>query len=151
MPDDVESIKYFAYGSNMDKNQMERRGVFVFDSVKGKLPDHTLIFPVFSEGRGCGVADIIPAEDEVWGVVYTIDRRGMERLDMYENVYRKKKVDVHTDEGIIPAVTYIVDEPLEKKKDEHIAPSDKYLHHIINGAQEHGIEEDYIKRIERLR
>lgn len=67
---------YFAYGSNMWREQMRERcpdheclGVAV-------LKDHALCFPRSSPIRLCGVAGIAASPGaEVWGVVYRLSER----------------------------------------------------------------------------
>ena len=76
---------YFAYGSNMNWNQMRERcpsSRFVGIAV---LRDHKLAFTRESVNRGCGVADVV-AEDgaQVWGVAYEIADLDVGKLDASE-------------------------------------------------------------------
>ncbi len=145
-----EKVHYFAYGSNLDPNQMEKRGVFIYESMVGKLSGYELIFPIFSQARSCGVADIIPGEGFVYGVVYTLDMRGMERLDMYEGFYNRERVKIQTKIGTVEAFTYVVDMPVEEKKETFITPSKRYIETIIRGAEQHEIDQDYVNRLESI-
>jgi gamma-glutamylcyclotransferase len=75
----------FAYGSNMNWDQMRERcpsSRFVGIAV---LSDHRLAFTRKSIKRGCGVADVV-AEDgaRVWGVVYEIADLDVGTLDASE-------------------------------------------------------------------
>ena len=75
----------FAYGSNMNWDQMRERcpsSRFVGIAV---LRDHKLAFTRKSVNRGCGVADVV-AEDgaQVWGVVYEIVDLDVGKLDASE-------------------------------------------------------------------
>jgi gamma-glutamylcyclotransferase len=79
---------YFAYGSNMDWDQMrERCPSSTFVGV-ARLPNHSLAFSRKSIKRGCGVADVVATiGHDVWGVVYRIgDSEDQERLDKREGV-----------------------------------------------------------------
>jgi hypothetical protein len=49
---------YFAYGSNMDPDQMMERCPDAKLNGLGYLPDHILCFPRRSKNRGCGVSSV---------------------------------------------------------------------------------------------
>ena len=67
---------YFAYGSNMDWDQMRTRCPSAAFVGIARLPDHRLAFTRFSKTRKCGVADVVPAKGQsVWGAVFSIDER----------------------------------------------------------------------------
>ena len=79
---------YFAYGSNLDPEQMLARCPGHAFVAVAELAGHRLTFPRFSTGRRCGVAGIEPeAGKSVWGVIYrlTADNhaalRGFEGFD----------------------------------------------------------------------
>jgi gamma-glutamylcyclotransferase (GGCT)/AIG2-like uncharacterized protein YtfP len=85
---------YFAYGSNMDWNQIQERcpsSRFIAIAV---LPNHKLAFSRKSEERECGVADSLPEQGaEVWGVVYEIDDRDIGSLDYHEGYQPGRKTN----------------------------------------------------------
>tara|TARA_B100000315_G_scaffold145541_1_gene134465 strand:- start:4347 stop:4808 length:462 start_codon:yes stop_codon:yes gene_type:complete len=84
---------YFAYGSNMDPQQMRRRCPgYRFVGI-AMLADHKLAFSRRSPRRRCGVADVIPSPgDEVWGVLYhIISRREVLALDKAEGFKMGRK------------------------------------------------------------
>jgi gamma-glutamylcyclotransferase len=77
---------YFAYGSNVDWNQMRKRCPSVQFVCVALLRDHRLIFPRRSLRRNCGVAGAVRAKDaEVWGVVYQILDTEVAMLDKHED------------------------------------------------------------------
>src|SRR5260370_28717436 len=77
-----KGMLYFAYGSNMDWDQMKTRcpsACFVGVAV---LRDHRLAFTRRSKKRACGVADAVPEEGAaVWGAVFEIADVDIGRLD----------------------------------------------------------------------
>lgn len=81
-----KKIDYFAYGSNLNVNQMKGRGANIFSMDKAKLPGWKLAFTYNSQNREGGVLDIIPGDDDdlVKGIVYTVDRKSLEKLDEFE-------------------------------------------------------------------
>lgn len=67
---------YFAYGSNMDENQMKERLVLTNFKRIGlaNLRGWKLAQTRWAIGQKAGVADVIPSQHySVWGVVYEID------------------------------------------------------------------------------
>tara|TARA_B100001765_G_C19328535_1_gene260672 strand:- start:33 stop:623 length:591 start_codon:yes stop_codon:yes gene_type:complete len=125
------SNKCFAYGSNLDLIQMNRRCPSSKIISKGSLSDYRLDFNRYSSGWGGGVADVIPVKgSEVWGLVFELSDTDMDSLDFYEgcykdrpSLYERSKVVINTPKGPIPDVwLYTV---VEKQKFE--APTAKYL------------------------
>ena len=125
------SNKCFAYGSNLDLIQMNRRCPSAKIISKGSLDNYRLDFNRYSSGWGGGVADVIPAKgSEVWGLVFELSDTDMDSLDFYEgcyknrpSLYERNKVVINTTKGPISDVwLYTV---VEKQKFE--APTAKYL------------------------
>lgn len=125
------SNKCFAYGSNLDLIQMNRRCPSSKIISKGSLANYRLDFNRYSSGWGGGVADVIPVKgSEVWGLVFELSDTDMDSLDFYEgcykdrpSLYERSKVVINTPKGPIPDVwLYTV---VEKQKFE--APTAKYL------------------------
>ncbi len=77
-----KSMLYFAYGSNLDCEQMRQRCPSVRLVCVAKLKDHRLVFPRKSQKRNCGVAGVEPRSGfDVWGVVYDIYDVDIGKLD----------------------------------------------------------------------
>jgi gamma-glutamylcyclotransferase len=88
---------YFAYGSNMDAEQMKERCPSAKFVCRAKLPSHRLAFTRKSVRRGCGVADILRDEmNDVWGVVYDLLENELENLDKDED-FRPGRPDDQND------------------------------------------------------
>lgn len=86
---------YFAYGSNLHREQMKSRCPESVPVAKVKLEGYQLNFNQ--------VADIV--EDKraaVWGAIYTVSPRDIKSLDLYEGyprLYDKLDVEVADDQG----------------------------------------------------
>lgn len=137
---------YFAYGSNMDTNQMQQRLESACLSVVSvaKLVGWHLVFDKISKD-GTGKANLLQDEHgEVWGVVYQITDEQMTKLDGFEKGYSRKEVEIalREDNTRLNVITYISD-----KRNSTLHPSRDYLHIIIQGAREHHLPEEYIRQI----
>lgn len=154
---------YFAYGSNMDWDQMKSRcpsSRFVGLAV---LRDHRLAFTRYSKNRKCGVADAVPDEGKmVWGVVYEIDDRGVGPLDAAEgyrpgrhkNAYVRKECHVFVwgDENQPLAAAVYFGEPQDAPPppNQQYKPNKQYKKLILDGARRWSLPDDYIKQIEAI-
>ena len=107
----MADIWYFAYGSNLNLGQMEKRAGSVEDMLKAKLPNFRLVFRGYSDAWGGAMADIEPYEGStVYGVVYKISEEQLVELDRYDccpSVYRHIDVNVAVEEiGMMRVITY---------------------------------------------
>lgn len=134
------TLLYFAYGSNMNLNQMAFRcpDAEVVDTVR--LEGYRLAFRM--NGGGNGVATILPEPDSyVDGVLWRISERDEQHLDHYEGfpyLYGKEPVTVTDQEGVRREImAYTMNSPY---KDTPAMPSRAYLEGILNGCQQNGIE-----------
>lgn len=137
---EIEEKHYFAYGSNMNLNQMAFR-----------CPDAEVVEPVRLEGYrlafcmnggGNGVATILPEQGSfVDGVLWRISRRDEQRLDRYEGfpyLYGKDAVTVITSDGVRREImAYTMNSPF---KDVPALPSLSYLGGILHGCRQNGID-----------
>jgi gamma-glutamylcyclotransferase (GGCT)/AIG2-like uncharacterized protein YtfP len=149
-------VLYFAYGSNMWREQMRQRcpeHEFLGIAV---LPEHALYFPRSSQIRNCGVAGIMPSPGaEVWGVVYRLNARDLAALDKREgydpakspqvNRYNRQPVRVLMNGNALDTITYFA----RAEPGQHI-PSADYMSAIITGAEENGLPPDYIAALKRI-
>ena len=131
---------YFAYGSNMNRNQMAFRcpDAEVVESVR--LEGYRLAFR--TNGGGNGVATVVPEEGSyVDGVLWRISERVEQHLDHYEGfpyLYGKEPVVVTDQDGVRREImAYTMNSPY---KDVPAMPSKAYLEGILNGCRQNGIE-----------
>ncbi len=88
---------YFAYGSNMDWNQMKARCPSAQFICKAILSNYRLDFTWHSTTRGCGVADAVKDSDSIiWGVVYQINDNDISTLDKKEGFQPGRKHNENT-------------------------------------------------------
>ena len=130
----MENTLYFAYGSNINLDQMEYR-----------CPDATVVGPVVLENyellfRRNGFATIAPKEGEqVQGLLWSITQPCERSLDRYEGhprFYNKRMVTVRDSEGrSLSAMVYIMDEQFR----EPMLPTDTYYNGILEGYRQNGL------------
>jgi len=130
---------YFAYGSNMDSKQMNRR-----------CPENRLIGNATLPGYRWiitrrGYASVVPSQqDAVEGVLYEISETDEAHLDQYEGVgsgcYVKEMVRILHNGEIVHAMIYI--DPV----DEEGAPKKEYIRRINDAVRDAGLSEAYVNR-----
>jgi|GEM_PF-514731 gamma-glutamylcyclotransferase (GGCT)/AIG2-like uncharacterized protein YtfP len=140
------SIVYFAYGSNLNTNNMHRRcGDHIKIIGPAKLNNYELTF----DRRG--YANIIPKEaGHVWGLIWEIDQACVDALDIYEGypkMYDRQNISVILDDQNIGAFVYI--QPADQSGGR---PAKNYLENlIIVGAKENGLPVEWIRKLEEYK
>ncbi|MBD5152817.1 MAG: gamma-glutamylcyclotransferase [Oscillibacter sp.] len=137
----MENTLYFAYGSNINLDQMAYR-----------CPDASVVGPVTLENyellfRRDGFATIAPKEGEaVTGLLWSITpgcERSLDRYEGYPRFYDKRKVSVRDSEGrSLSVMAYIMDERFR----EPILPTDSYYNGILEGYRQNDMPTDCLKR-----
>ena len=138
---------YFAYGSNMSSKRLNSRIPAVFECV-ATLPQHELRYHKLSKKDNSGKCDIFHTDNPchlVHGVVFSIQRRHKTILDVFEGLgfgYDHKVVTLaRVDNGQpLDAVTYYA-----TQIDPTIKPLDWYVEHVLVGAREFGLCQDYVR------
>jgi gamma-glutamylcyclotransferase (GGCT)/AIG2-like uncharacterized protein YtfP len=78
-------VLYFAYGSNLDDDQMRARCASARIEARAKLPNHVLAFGGFSHRWGGAVASVVRApRAHVEGLLYRITAADLRALDRHE-------------------------------------------------------------------
>lgn len=150
---------YFAYGSNMDWDQMRDRCPSAGFLGIARLPDHRLAFTRYSKTRKCGVADAVQAKGQsVWGAVFVIDEKDVGALDKSEgyapgrpdraNSYARVERHVYPPESESP---WTVSTYLANREDDPPLPSAEYLGLIIGGAQQWQLPASYIEALKEVK
>lgn len=131
----MEETLYFAYGSNINLEQMEHR-----------CPDAQLVGPVTLQNyelqfRGSGFATVSPKKGSVvHGLLWKLTPESEQALDRYEGYprhYIKETVTVQTVDGSkIPVMAYIMAEPLCRQP---ALPSPYYYRVIQQGFEANGL------------
>jgi gamma-glutamylcyclotransferase (GGCT)/AIG2-like uncharacterized protein YtfP len=152
---------YFAYGSNLDPEQMRSRCPGSWPVGLAALHDHRLTFPLFSERWNGGAAGLSHAHGQsVWGMLYELTDGDLAALDGFEgwkgpgdhhNLYDRELVTVElmrADDGSVPrrvrAITYLA------RTLKPTPPSRRYLDTILRGARHHRLPPEYIERLEAI-
>ena len=130
---------YFAYGSGLNKKQMEERCPGSKPVAIVTLHHYKLVFVGWSRKWRGGVASIKPFRGErVLGAIYEISEEDLRRLDKYEgapDTYTRVKVAVTNDFGeLIEAITYV-----KAGRVEETEPSREYLSAMQQGYRDWGI------------
>jgi gamma-glutamylcyclotransferase len=150
----------FAYGSNMDWDQMRARCPSARFVGKAVLRDYKLAFTRLSTRRKCGVSDVIRAPgDRAWGVVYEIDERDLGRLDKCEgywpqkepekNAYLRREAIVFVDDDDNRPLTVAV-YFANRQKDPPL-PNKEYKDLILSGARHWHLPDGYIRDLEGIK
>jgi len=134
---------YFAYGSNLNFDQMARRcpGARLF--ARGILSDHQFI--IFNRGY----ATLIPMENEVsWGGIWKINQAHLVKLDAYEGVsqglYQRESIPVQmpdSDNQTIHCEVYFSNDTQPG------TANPGYMEAVIKGAQDCRLPAEYINKL----
>ncbi len=147
----------FAYGSNMNWNQMrERCSSSRFLGIAALL-DYELAFTRKSVKRGCGVVDVVSeVGTQVWGVVYEISDFDVAKLDTMEgfrlgrvkNSYCRRECLVFLngeDQRPLKASVYFGDlQPNQPR------PNVAYKNLILVGARHWHLPEEFSHELEQI-
>lgn len=140
-------MKYFAYGSNMSISRLKQRVPSAEALGCHALRQHDLRFHKSSkDGSGkCNVFYTGDDKDVVFGVLFEIDPSEKASLDKAEglgNGYDEKIVAVLAAYGYsVEATTYIA-----IIIDEHLKPYSWYVNHVLVGASETPLPDEYVQR-----
>ena len=142
---------HFAYGSNLSPKFLRRicpTAVFV---MKAELPNYRITFPFFSQKRQGGISSIVNAPGElVHGVLYEVNQKEMEELDIVESV----------SQGHYVRETYLVQGEDGRWHSSDLyrcarpsgpySPARSYVELMLEGAIEHQLDPNYIKELHWL-
>ncbi len=151
MSDVQRDCWYFAYGSNLSPGWKEERTGPIRQVCRCRLVGYRLTFNKRGS-RGDVKANIVEdPKGEVWGVIYLCNPEAMKKLDGCEGApwhYRRIQVEVVTDQGEkVQAVAY---QATEDWLCEEEVPDADYARLVIEGAEYHGLPEEYIRQLRRL-
>lgn len=128
-------MKYFAYGSNMDKERMVERKINFTSRKFAKLENHKLVFnKKAKDGNFCYANLEISDGDFVEGIIYEFPDDEILNLDKAEGFpkhYDKVKIIVNDeDNNPINVLTYIAQ---SSKVVNGLLPTSAYLNHLLAG------------------
>jgi len=144
---------YFAYGSNMSKQQMLLRTGATPPSRLAQLEGYRLAFRKYSQTDEV-YADILPsAKQIVRGVAYQCSEQAIAKIDVFEGVsldhYRREMMDIRFEDTKELALAFVyVGSSAFSDLEAH--PSQEYLDRILAGTNDHGLDANYIQFITDL-
>ncbi len=140
---------YFAYGSNLNWRQMQRRCPSSRFVCIARLPDYQFGITRHSRLRNCGTANIFEAQgQEVWGAVYDIRDEDLLILDSFEDGYRREILPVFGltgEEAPFKALVYIAELELDVP-----LPNAEYKRLILEGAKHWKLPSLYLSILEEI-
>lgn len=139
--DDICGIKrelYFAYGSNLDSEQLINRINKYHTAGKAILDGYKFTYNKRSKD-GTAKANIIKSDgSNVHGICYEIDSDDLDELKKYEKGYNSREFKIMYDSIEINAFTYQSESFTDEK------PSEEYRATIIKGAHDWKLDKEYI-------
>ena len=138
---------YFAYGSNMNWLQMQRRCPSARFFCLGRLVGYQFGITRHSRLRDCGTANVFPSPGrEVWGVVYDVQESDLKLLDGFEDGYRRETLMVHCEgEQALTALVYVAEPETNVP-----SPNAEYKRLMIEGAKHWGLPHLYLAVLEAI-
>ena len=143
------TYRYFAYGSNMSTERLYRRTPSAVSLGRARLPRYALRWHKLGrDGSGkCNIEPTGVPRESVWGVLYEIDFAEKRALDTVEGLgvgYNEQVVSLETNAGVTQALTYTA---RPDQIDPMLRPLLWYKTHVLRGAREHGLPDEYVQRI----
>jgi hypothetical protein len=140
---------YFAYGSNMNWPQMQRRCPSSRFVSTARLPGFRFAIARHSRLRDCGTANIFPETGStVWGIVYEVSESDMLIMDGFEDGYSRQTHSVYciaAKPSMLQVIVYIapreVGVPL---------PNAEYKRLMLEGARHWELPADYCLMLDQL-
>jgi len=135
---------YFAYGSNLDVEMMKERCPAAVPLAKALLEGHQLGYKRWSDSWKGGVSTIVPSMgQEVWGLLYEINKADLQSLDAVEGYDPMKYKDQNAynrDERIVfkkgdtnqPLCAWVY---VAVPQGDYFRPTQSYLDSILKSAK----------------
>ena len=141
----AEDKLYFAYGSNINREQMDYRCPAAQVVGPVVLEDYELLFR--GNSRGNGVATISPHKGrKVHGLLWKITPECEQSLDSYEGyprLYDKQDVTVRDQDGQeISVMAYVMTDLWREPR----VPSSHYYNGILEGYRQNGLPPAALKK-----
>ncbi len=142
---------YFAYGSNMNMEQMKVRCYSATPLAVAKLANHKVGFFGYSKVWDGAQETVVPTPGhDVWGVVYQLSFSDGDMLDAWQDVrldgtgpYFHYPHWVEDRHGNPYDVMFYKKDILGQPQ----KPSEEYLNWILTGARQHKLPEAYISTL----
>ena len=150
----ASKVIYFAYGANMNPEQIRQRCTGAEVLGPARLPGHALGF--FGNNRlwDGGLETVVRAPGHtLWGVLYSLGHTDADSLDAWQGVRLNGTGEYFHSPGTVFDATGEGRYAVLYKKDllgEPVRPSREYLRFIVDGARAHGLPKDYVEELAEL-
>ena len=147
----TQRVWYFSYGSNLDPVRFRSRVGPWHEIRTAVLDGYHVRFSGEVRSEGGGGAFVEPAEGgAAFGAVFLIDPDQLQAMDEIElrsgrnvaGLAIRRQVEVRTPAGIVKAEMYTL-----PAGGTYLAPSAKYLAHILDGLRASGHTEEVLEQI----
>lgn len=108
----------------------------------GRLNNYSFTCNKIGGNRVCYANIEYDENSHLYGVIYKLEPEDLNTLDSYEGNYQREEVTIELNTETVKAITYISNYTAEDLQVE-----DWYKDHIITGAREHQLPEEYIHSI----
>ena len=130
---------YFAYGSNLSKEQMTLRYPDSDFLISGRLSGYAWLI------NSSGYASVKPSPKAfVLGEVFTLSEQDIKYLDIYESVaegmYDRYILSIQTEEGLFDCLIYIA------SNNDMGKPEVEYIERINAGIKSANLPDDYVEQ-----
>lgn len=142
------STLYFAYGSNMDFNQLDERKIFFKFLGVAKLINYELRFnKVASNKPGVGYANIMHQEGAiVEGLLLNVENlEALDKFEGYPNHYEKSEMEVVVNDKLVTAIVYIAKNDKTKSG---LKPLKWYLDKLLSAKE--FLSKEYFENLKRV-
>ena len=141
---------YFAYGSNMNWPQMQRRCPSAKFVCVACLPNYQFGITRHSRLRDCGTANVFSsAGAAVWGIVYDVSDADLIVMDGFEDGYRREFLSVrpaNNGDASITALVYVAE------IDANVPlPNAEYKRVLVEGAKHWQLPAPYLAMLEGIK
>ncbi len=145
-------MNYFAYGSNLYWPRMKQRVPSARFVAVGKLTGHVLKFHKRGGDNSakCNAYATGLADDEVYGVVFSIHAQERFSLDVAEglgNGYNHTQIEIIADTSILTAFTYTADPYFI---DDSLTVLAWYKQYVVEGAKRYALPTSYVRMLEDI-
>lgn len=140
-------VWYFAYGSNLDGNQMEERVGSWGRCQRALLKGWKLTFNVSSSrwrGKAANIIQISDPQNTVYGAIYQITEAQLDKLTQIEGP-KPVDLEVASAGNKIMAKAYVFNSKAPPGQ-----PTREYLDKVVSGLQQHGYDKNVIDGIKKL-
>jgi gamma-glutamylcyclotransferase (GGCT)/AIG2-like uncharacterized protein YtfP len=142
-------VYYFAYGSNLNWPQMQRRCPSSRFICVARLRDYRFGITRHSRLRNCGTANVVAARgQDVWGAVYEVCDEDLIILDSFEDGYRRQILPVfglNREEVPFNSLVYVAELELDVP-----LPNAEYKRLILEGAKHWNLPSSYLSLLEAI-